>query len=114
MKEAGLAVKQAESQTQDAEGLVEQGRQALIGEAQQAISTIQQLAMEFSELAQQITMQVEQRAAVQQAPKRRQFRAKRVNGELIAQIDELDDQGQVTGSREARIRRENGELVGEA
>lgn len=114
MKEAALTVQQAQSESQDAAGAVEQDRQSLISEAAQAVQTIQQLALEFGQLAAQITQQIDQRAAVQQAPKRKQIRAKRVNGELIAQIDELDDQGQVTGSREARVRRENGELVGEA
>lgn len=113
MKEAALTVKQAQSESQDAAGAVEQDRQSLIGEAAQAVQTIQQLALEFGQLAAQITQQIDQRAAVQQAPKRKQIRAKRVNGELIAQIDELDEAGQVTGSREARVRRENGELVGE-
>ncbi len=114
MHEAALTVKQAQSESQDAAGEVDQDRQSLIGEAQQAVQTIQQLAMEFGQLAAQITQQIDQRAAVQQAPKRRQIRAKRVNGELVGTMEELDSAGNVTGSREMKVRRDNGELVGEA
>lgn len=114
MKEAALTVHQAQTEAAGAANEVDQDRQSLIGDAQRAVQTIEQLATEFGQLAAQITQQIDQRAAVQNTPKRKQIRAKRVNGELIAQIDELDDQGQVTGSREARVRRENGELVGEA
>jgi hypothetical protein len=114
MKEAALTVQQAQNDSQDAAGAVEQDRQSLIGEAAQAVQTIQQLALEFGQLAAQITQQIDQRAAVQNAPKRKQIRAKRVNGELIGVMEEFDPEGNVTGSREMKVRRENGELVGEA
>jgi hypothetical protein len=120
-KEAGIAVKDAQSQATEGKAETEQERANLTGEAQAAIQTIQDLAQQFAQLAAQVMQQIDARTAetaqamqVQQAPRRRQIRAKRVNGELVAQIDEMDETGNVVASRPARVSRQNGELVGEA
>jgi hypothetical protein len=113
-REAAIAVKEAQSQAVEGKAETEQERANLTGEAQQAIQTIQSLAEQFAQLAAQVMQQIEQKALVQAAPKRKQIRAKRVNGELIAQIDEMDETGNVVASRPARVTRQNGELVGEA
>lgn len=109
-KEAGLQVKESQAQAADVEG----ERQSMMAEAQQSMLTIRQLAMEFSQMAAQVMQAIDERTAQQQAPKRRQVRAKRVNGELVGLMEEFDDAGNLTGSREMKVRRENGELVGEA
>lgn len=113
-QEAGLQVKAIQSESDDAADVVEQDRQSLVAEAQQAVGTIQQLAQEFAQFAAQIMQAIDQRTSQQQAPKRRSIRAKRVNGELVGMMEEFDDAGNMTGSREMKVRRENGELVGEA
>lgn len=114
VKEAGIAVKDAQSQAQDAQRGVETEKSTLTADASDAIKTIQDLAQQFAQFAAQQLQQIEQRTSVSQAPKRRQIRAKRVNGELVGSIDDMDEAGNVTNSRPVTVSRQNGEIVGQS
>lgn len=108
-----FAIKDIQSQANEQKAKVEQDQSTVQQATEQAVGAIQQLAEQFVQAAGQVLQQLEAKATQQAAPKRRTVRAKRVNGELLAQIDELDDAGNVVNSRPAKVSRQNGELVGE-
>jgi hypothetical protein len=111
-KEAQIAAREVQSQLEPAQKDIESQKQTLLVDAQNAIQGIQALAQQFMEAAQQTIQMIDQRAA-QPAPARpRVARIKRVNGELIGTIDELNPDGSVAASRPVNVSRQNGEIVG--
>lgn len=91
-KEAGLMASEAKAGT-DAEGqAVQQDREMLATQVQQAVLAIQQQAAEFQAQAIALITQMQQtvqpQVVVANPPKSKQVRVKRVNGELIGMIEE--------------------------
>jgi hypothetical protein len=89
----------------------ERGKVVLADEAAQAIENIKGLAAEFGQLA----MSVADTLQPPPPPKTKKvIRTKgRQGADLVAQIDEVTEDGQVVGTRQARVTRKGGEIVGE-
>jgi hypothetical protein len=96
------ALTQREAQMQSAQGEQDKSndRESLAIEVQQAVAQIQQLAAQFMQQASQTMSEIQERTVTQVVvanppPRRRVARMRRVNGELIAESQEVDDQPQV-------------------
>lgn len=115
-KEAALTVQESHinvaGQQLESVGKELDGKVNLAEESQQASQAISQLVQQFTQVAAEIIQRIENPP---EKPKTtRRINAKRgPDGNLAAQIDEVDELGQVIGSRQARISRNGGDIVGE-
>lgn len=100
---------QGEAQTQAQAGAE---RDALVGEVAQALQMLEAQSQAFQQAAAQVLTEVQQVVAAQaqaaQRPKNKQFSAKRVNGQLVGELVDLDT-GKATRIETQRV---NGELIG--
>lgn len=93
---AALTAKEAQMQATQGEQDKTNDRESLAIEVQQAVAQINQLAAQFMQNASQTLAEIQARTAPQvvvaNAPRRRVARLRRVNGELIAESQDVEDQ----------------------
>jgi hypothetical protein len=111
VQSAGLDVKAAQLQTTQTEV---DGKLQQTGVVDQAVENINGLAQEFTQIAQEIMNRLDAVEAPKPKTTKKVRAVRRKEGGLEAQVDEIDELGQVVGTRTAVVNRgPGGELVGE-
>jgi hypothetical protein len=111
-REAQLAVQEVQATLQPQQADLDGQRQEFMQSAQATLQGVQDLVQQFIAHAAQTVSAIDQRAAQPPAPRQRVARMKRVNGELVGTIDDMNPDGSVAQSRPVNVSRQNGELVG--
>jgi hypothetical protein len=115
-REAGLEIKGAQLEARGtelaAEGKDIESKRREVGIVDEAVTNINALAEDFTNVATAIMQRIDQVEAPK--PKTRKLvRGIRRGDGIEAQIDEVDEAGNLVGTRLAKVKRQNGELIGE-
>jgi hypothetical protein len=111
---AQLTVQGTQVQSESEKLESERGKVVLADEAQVAIENIKGLAAEFGNMAMAVADKFAPPPPPPPPKTTKRIRAKRREGkDLVADIEEVTEDGQVVGTRQARVTRKGGEIVGE-